>query len=231
MKANQLAALLVSRLKQLEEDFRKQPTPKDGRQGRRGAKGDRGESIIGPRGPEGSVGSQGPRGNLGLPGADGAPGIDGKSIIGPTGPRGLTGPKGEPGDRGEPGPKGDRGSDGIGMTGPMPNHQAQDGKVRFETDSGRYGPWINLTQVINNLSGRSGGGGVSSPASKTWIDYVVGYTVAPTLLTTLPSGEVWQYDYSTSTLYRLIGTNEDAFYSQFSNNTVSGVIAQKSIVY
>jgi len=231
MKANQLAALLVSRLKQLEEDFRKQPTPKDGRQGRRGAKGDPGESIIGPRGPEGQVGPEGPIGNKGVPGTDGTPGIDGKSIIGPTGPRGLTGPKGEPGDRGEPGPRGDRGSDGIGLTGPMPNHQAQDGKVRFETGTGRYGPWINLTQVITNLSGRGGGGGVSGPAAKTWIDYVAGYAAEPTLITTLPSGEVWQYDYTSTTLYRLIGTSEDTFYSSFIDNRVFGVIAQKSIVY
>lgn len=233
MKANQLVALLFERLSRLESQVKETPFPKDGRRGKRGPQGEKGESIVGPRGPEGQPGNQGPAGPKGVDGLDGK---DGVSITGPVGLRGPAGPKGAPGRDGidgSPGAQGPKGQDGRdGDVGPMPKHQSRSGQIRFENGKpNKWGRWINLEQHVSNYNGISGGGGGGDAAVKTWIDYVVGYDTEPTLIQTIAEGEVWQYDYSTSTLYRLIGASEDTFYSSFTNNTVSGVIAQKAIVY
>ena len=232
MKANQLVALLLQRLNKLESDVKEMPIPKDGKRGRRGPQGEPGESIVGPTGPEGREGPQGP---VGPKGRDGIDGKDGIAITGPQGPRGPEGPRGPAGRDGidgTPGAQGQPGRDGSdGDVGPMPKHQSRPGQIRFEQGKpNKWGRWINLEQQISNYSGVSAGGSAAI-AEKTWIDYVVGYATEPTLLTTIDDGEVWQYDYSTSTLYRLIGNSEDTFYSAFANNQVSGVVASKAIVY
>ena len=230
MKPNQLVALLLQRLSKLEDQIKEMPIARDGRRGRRGPQGEPGESIVGERGPEGRPGEQGPVGPKGSPGVDGK---DGLTIVGPMGPQGPKGERGLPGRDGidgSPGPKGEPGRDGSdGDVGPMPKHQSRSGQIRFENGKrGKWGSWINLTQIVNEVYG---GGGGAATAEKTWIDYVSGYAVEPTLLTTIPDGEVWQYEYSTNTLYRLIGDSEDTFYSSFTDNQVSGIVASKAIIY
>lgn len=72
----------------------------------------------------------------------GAPGKDGKD--GEDGKRGLRGLKGEPG------------SDGLrGDTGPMPDHQWDGTRLRFEQPDGTWGKFVDL----RGLPGASGGGG------------------------------------------------------------------------
>lgn len=68
-----------------------------------------------------------------------------------------------------------------------------------------------------------------------WMTLVRGYNTTPTLLTSLVNGDVYSYIYNSSpsniTYYRFIATDgsEDKFYSYFSGNTLSGLIASKSI--
>jgi hypothetical protein len=68
-----------------------------------------------------------------------------------------------------------------------------------------------------------------------WMTLVRGYNTTPTLLTSLGNGDVYSYIYNSSpsniTYYRFIATDgsEDKFYSYFSGNTLSGLIASKSI--
>lgn len=68
-----------------------------------------------------------------------------------------------------------------------------------------------------------------------WMTLVRGYNTTPTLLTSLVNGDVYSYIYNSSpsniTYYRFIATDgsEDKFYSYFSGNTLSGLVASKSI--
>ena len=68
-----------------------------------------------------------------------------------------------------------------------------------------------------------------------WMTLVRGYNTTPTLLATIPSGEVYTYVYTSSpsniTYYRYIATDGtvDAFYTYFSGSTLSGLVASKSI--
>jgi len=71
-----------------------------------------------------------------------------------------------------------------------------------------------------------------------WMTLVRGYTTTPTLCATIAGGDVYSYIYNSSpsniTYYRYIATNGsiDAFYTYFSTgtNTLSGVVATKSII-
>lgn len=90
--------------------------------------------------------------------AQGAPGEDGKQgPPGPQGPRGDKGERGERGPQGERGPMGLRGEAGangqrgdigprglVGPIGPMPAHQWQDTRLRFEKAPGKWGEWVDL---------------------------------------------------------------------------------------
>ena len=64
---------------------------------------------------------------------------------------------------------------------------------------------------------------------------VRGYNTTPTLNTTIGTGEVWNYVYTSSpsdkTYYRFIATDgsEDAFYASFNGTAVSNLIARKGI--
>lgn len=100
----------------------------------------------------------------------------------PRGPRGLRGPQGLPGvgQRGEPGPRGFRGLPGegkkgdpgppgkTGPMGPMPRHEVDGHKLRFQQSENSWGEWITLPrgEGIGAISpaalrGLIGGGGVS----------------------------------------------------------------------
>ena len=75
-------------------------------------------------------------------------------------------------------------------------------------------------------------GPAGADAITAWITYVVGYSVAPFLLATLDSGQVYQYEYSDeSVLYRYIATDasEDSFYSSFEDGILSDLLVTKQI--
>ena len=69
-----------------------------------------------------------------------------------------------------------------------------------------------------------------------WMTLVRGYKTTPTLLATIGTGEVYTYVYATTasdkTYYRYIATNgsEDSFYGNFTNPTLSNLIATKKII-
>ena len=116
-------------------------------------------------------------------------------------------------------------------------------------------PLFNDTQIINSgkwntaYSVATGYQSVSSTyvtltgtqklENKTvvdWMTLVRGYNAIPTLLATIPTGEVYTYVYNSSpsnvTYYRYIATDgsADEFYSSFSGVTLSGLVASKSII-
>lgn len=69
-----------------------------------------------------------------------------------------------------------------------------------------------------------------------WMTLVRGYKTTPTLLATLGTGEVYTYIFATTgtdkTYYRYIATDgsEDSFYGNFTNPTLSNLIARKAII-
>jgi hypothetical protein len=69
-----------------------------------------------------------------------------------------------------------------------------------------------------------------------WMTLVRGYKTTPTLLQTIANGDVYTYVYSTTgtdkTYYRYIATDgsEDSFYGNFTNPTLSNLIAKKAII-
>ena len=77
--------------------------------------------------------------------------------------------------------------------------------------------------------------GVGEDTADDWITLVTGYKIIPTLLTTIPDGDVYSYTYATNTVdktyYRLVpsGALDDAFYTTFSLGVLSGMIANKKL--
>lgn len=69
-----------------------------------------------------------------------------------------------------------------------------------------------------------------------WMTLVRGYKTTPTLLATIGTGEVYTYVFATTgtdkTYYRYIATDgsEDSFYGNFTNPTLSNLIAKKAII-
>jgi hypothetical protein len=69
-----------------------------------------------------------------------------------------------------------------------------------------------------------------------WMTLVRGYKTTPTLLATIGTGDVYTYVYATTgtdkTYYRYIATDgsEDSFYGNFTNPTLSNLIATKAII-
>ncbi len=69
-----------------------------------------------------------------------------------------------------------------------------------------------------------------------WMTLVRGTKTTPTLLATIGTGEVYTYVFATTgtdkTYYRYIATNgsEDSFYGNFTNPTLSNLIATKKII-
>lgn len=106
--------------------------------------------------------ASGKDGAAGKPGPEGKPGADGKN--GKDGERGLPGADGKVGRRGlrgEPGLQGPQGEEGP--MGPMPDHEWQGTRLRFQKPDGTWGEWVDLrgpsgsTGVVQ----LAGGGGVS----------------------------------------------------------------------
>lgn len=81
-------------------------------------------------------------------------------------------------------------------------------------------------------AGQDGQDGEDFDPGTTWFGLVTGWNIEPTLNATIPSGEVWTYQYLGGvTYYRYIADDgsEDAFYSTFNNPTVSGLIVRRRI--
>lgn len=74
------------------------------------------------------------KGDEGKAGKIGRDGADGKA-----GKKGEQGPRGEKGNPGKEGPQGK-----VGPKGPMPKHELDGQRVRFELADGSWGPWIVL---------------------------------------------------------------------------------------
>jgi hypothetical protein len=109
-----------------------------GPRGKAGPEGERGE--IGPQGPEGPVGPRGEEGPAGPQGPEGEAGQQG-----PAGPPGKPGIAGAPGTKGDAGPRGAMGADGdTGPMGPMPQHQWDGSRLRFEQPGGTWGEFVDL---------------------------------------------------------------------------------------
>jgi PKD repeat protein len=139
------------------------PEGEPGIDGRDGAPG-----PMGPKGDKGERGEKGEKGDVGETGAQGAKGDAGEQgSIGETGPAGPPGTAGSRGERGAKGEIGDRGLVGPeGQMGPMPDHQWDGTRLRFEEPDGQWGKYVDL-QGPRGYQGSSGiiaggeGGGMS----------------------------------------------------------------------
>ena len=240
MKPNQLLALVIERLRALEKRLYERIDGLSGRitevaefkavPGPKGEQGPKGEPGIGEKGEQGAIGETGPQGLTGERGPEGKPGKDGRD--GKDGKQGKTGERGPKGDTGPSGPsgvgmRGPAGRDGIdgkdGKDGEVPDHQVKDDRIRFKKPNDNWGKWLDLKAITNVYSG----GAIQ--AQKAWIDYAVGYSEEPVLLGSFGIGEVYQYNYTDNTLYRVIGTSSDIFYSLFADGVATNIVAQRAL--
>lgn len=137
-----ILALLATAVRQLRRDFvaLSKQAGPAGKDGQDGKDGQTGRR--GPRGPAGLDGPRGPRGSDGVDGNDGADGKDGRN--------------GKDGGRGD--------------TGPMPKHQWQGTKLRFQLTDAKWGKWVDLKGpaggaggVVVVGAGNADGGGGGNP--------------------------------------------------------------------
>jgi hypothetical protein len=90
-----------------------------------------------------------------------------ESLRGIPGEQGEKGDKGEQGEQGIQGPKGDKGEKGDrGEVGPMPKHEWDGTRIRFERPDGSWGEWVDL-RGVRGVNGETivqqvGGGGGGS---------------------------------------------------------------------
>lgn len=178
------------------------------------------KALKGAAGPAGPQGEKGPRGEQGPSGVQGR---DGKA-----GPQGEIGPQGPKGFNGIAGPQGIAGVEGLeGPMGPMPKHKIKDDRIAFEVEPGVWGEWIEFKNIIQYQTGSESG----KKQKLQWSDYAIGYSISPTLVTTIAEGSVYLYTYTNGTLYRLVpsGSEVDAFYKNFNGSTLSGLVSKKTI--
>lgn len=102
-----------------------------------------------------------------IDGIDGRDGKDGEAgppgPPGPEGPQGAAGPTGADGRDGRDGKDGTRGPRGPeGDIGPMPKHEIDGTKIRFEMAPDVWGEWMDIEGPRGKpgQDGRHGGGGV-----------------------------------------------------------------------
>ena len=88
-----------------------------------------------------------------------------------------------------------------------------------------------ITLNLNGTKSTMDSGLIVGGATK-WFDYATGFPRAtpPILLTTIATGNVWTYNYGANTYYRLVpnGVLEDSFYSTFTGEVLSGLLATKN---
>lgn len=95
------------------------------------------DGINGQDGKDGAAGREGINGLDGTAGRDGINGLDGKDgAAGRDGINGKDGAKGAKGDKGDQGEKGDQG--------PIPDHQWQGTKLRWQKPGGKWGKYVDL---------------------------------------------------------------------------------------
>jgi hypothetical protein len=161
-------------------------------------------------GPQGPVGPQGPAGERG---AEGIQGI-----------RGPAGESGSDGIQGAPGFDGADGEDGRGVESVS---QAADGDLIFHMTDGTDEivslPESQGTTVIQ----RYGSGGNEN--AYTWVEYAANFLTPPVFVEAVSEGDVYEYTYSSGTLYRLVGGAEDSFYTTFNTPNLSGLVISRDL--
>jgi len=105
--------------------------------------------LHGPKGTKGDQGPQGIKGEQGTDGPQGEQGPQGDSITGPQGPQGATGTPGVDGKEGKAGEHGINGENGE--MGPMPKHEWDGARLRFQLDEEKWGDWITLADFNNGV--------------------------------------------------------------------------------
>jgi len=168
-------------------------------------------AVTKAAGPKGDKGDQGPQGDSGT--------------------QGPKGPKGDKGDKGLDGKTGKDGQDGKDGVGIESVEEAIDGNIVFNlSDGSQYD--IDVTGLMQEATQNIVSSNTVRLHDKTWIDYVNGYTTTPTLLQTIADGDVYEYTYTNTTLYRLVPTGSaiDSFYRTFSSGVLSGLVVEKTII-
>jgi hypothetical protein len=127
----------------------------------------------------------------------------------------------------------------LTVTGTFSTVNTNNWQNTYTTVSSNSAKWESVYSTVNsNSASYATLTGTQKLTNKTivdWMTLVRGYNTTPTLLTSLVNGDVYSYIYNSSpsniTYYRFIATDgsEDKFYSYFSGNTLSGLIASKSI--
>lgn len=169
------------------------------------------ETIRGDQGPQGEPGIQGPKGEQGDVGPEGRQGVDGRD--------GVDGKDGKDGKDGE---------DGISVVDAqidIDKHLVLTLSNGDEIDAGQLESLSKEAQAtyaaIHNT--------VDAKTTYTWIDYASGFTSVPTFVETVAAGDVYQYTYGGTTLYRLVGTTEDSFYQTFSSPDLSNLVISRGL--
>lgn len=168
-------------------------------------------AVTKAAGPKGDRGDQGPQGDSGK-----------------QGPKGDKGDKGDKGIDGKTGKDGQDGKDGVGIDS---IEEAVDGSIVFNlSDGSQYD--VDVSGLMQEATQNIVSSNTVRLHDKTWIDYVNGYTTTPTLLSTIADGDVYQYTYTNTTLYRLVpsGSAIDSFYTTFSGGVLSGLVVEKTII-
>lgn len=174
------------------------------------------EAITGERGEQGEKGDQGPKGEQG-----------------DRGPEGFKGEQGEPGLPGKDGEDGEDGKDGVSIVDvqlDLDNHLVVFLSNGEEIDVGELeGLNESVKQIVSSTIINQGGTVTDPTSTYTWIDYAAGFSSEPTFVETVASGDVYEYTYGSTTLYRLVGTTEDSFYQNFSSPTLSNLVVSRGL--
>ena len=174
------------------------------------------ETIKGDQGPQGEPGLQGPKGEKG-----------------DVGPEGRQGEKGKDGVDGKDGSDGKDGEDGVSVVDAridIDGHLVLTLSNDEEVDAGELEGLNDSVKNIVASTTINQGGTVADPKSTyTWIDYAAGFSSAPAFVETVAAGDVYQYTYGSTTLYRLVGTTEDSFYQNFSSPTLSNLVVSRGL--
>jgi hypothetical protein len=70
---------------------------------------------------------------------------------------------------------------------------------------------------------------VGGDSSYTWVEYAANFLTPPVFVETIIEGDVYEYTYSSGTLYRLVGATEDSFYSTFITPNLSGLVISRDL--
>tara|TARA_R110000782_G_scaffold37140_1_gene87432 strand:- start:34 stop:1044 length:1011 start_codon:yes stop_codon:yes gene_type:complete len=227
---------------------------KQGTDGAVGASGAHGaDGVDGKTGPQGLQGPKGAPGNKGDSGISGMPGVDGVD-----GRKGEDGYDGEDGvgiskvwiddnyhltiqltsgiildvgyTRGKTGASSSKGGRVTGYTG---GGGSSNGTVGLDIASAAF---VGDNLILTRVDGTTiDAGPVPVGSSLNWIDYVANWKVTPTSIGTTADGDVYQYEYTTSTFYRLVPNTasalRDSFYTNWDVTTsvLSGFILDRSM--